>query len=156
MDTRMGAVDALRAQVVLATMGAPGGDGGATAFEGYPGVYERLVAPAPDENVFTDIQKPDSEVLAKIDDFLSKYEKDQRRVAASEGDRSVPLARLPVGAIASNAVATLLDVVQELAAMPSVTFAGVLAALTRADRVAYVGLLLCAIGVVLVLLDVDA
>ena len=62
-----------------------------------------------------------------------------------------PLSRQPLGAIASNSVAALLDAVQEVSSAPSVTLG-----VTRADRAAYLGIVIGAVGLALVLLDVDA
>ena len=68
-------------------------------------------------------------------------------------DRQGSVLQQPIGTLASNSVRTLLDVVEEVSAMDRITFGGVTAAVTRPDRAAYLGIVLVAIGITLVVLD---
>ena len=146
----------LRAQVTLAAMGQP--EPMAAELGRYPDLYEQIVntSDRDDDTVYGDMQRPDSAIQAKINEFLTKYEKAQHQLAVVQGDRSAPIASQPLGSIASNSMATVLDIVQEVASLPRVTLSAVMAAMLRPDRVTYVGLVVCAVGLVLVLLDVEA
>ena len=119
----------------------------------FPGTYETLVAQPPAADLATQLRDPESVVQHNVNDFLRRYETEQH---AAADPRTLPLSRQPLGAIASNSVAALLDAVQEVTSAPSVTLGGVWAAVTRADRAAYLGIVIGAVGLALVLLDVDA
>lgn len=70
--------------------------------------------------------------------------------------RDRPVYQQPIGTLASNSVATLLDVVQEVSAMDHITLGSVTSAITRPDRAAYLGIVLLFVGLLLVILDTEA
>ena len=124
--------------------------------DGFPAAYEQLTKTVPSDDLYTDLKQPDSDLQKTINDFLTKYETLQHRTGAIQGDPAMPLLQQPVGALASNAIQTVVDLTQELTSTPNLTFAKALAAITKPERAAYVGLVLCALGIVLVLLDTEA
>ena len=146
------------ARLTLAQMSSPSSDrtfdgGGGLTSDDFPGTYDALVAQPPADDLAAQLRDPESAIERNVNSFLRRYEQEQH---ASADPRSLPIAQQPLGALASNSVSALLDVVQEVSSAPSLTLGGVLAAVTRSDRAAYLGIVCVFVGVALVLLDVDA
>jgi len=114
--------------------------------------YDALVAP-PSPDLAAQLRDPESTIERNVNRFLRHYETEQHTRA---DPRSLPLSQQPMGALASNTVSALLDTVQEVTSAPALTVGGVLAAITRPDRAAYLGIVCVVVGAALVLLDVEA